>query len=381
MDTGNKYLMGLDTYLIEPTGKIIARTGDVSYVFRLIMQDPSRRSKPLEEIRQWQPTSYTHQKLAWRYEPFVYKDSYGYIRHTTSHLLCGPWNPSPIPSTPDLMNALLGEIRGDVANLANMLGEYKQAAETVSSLGHHLLYSIRAAKRGNMVQAWKFLKRALSGSDSTRPLAQLSGGWLQYRFAIQTVVDDIDKSVLELRARLPVPLTGRVTKRVRISSEFSKTLASEVSAAVRIDGYKKLTAIYEVDNTLLKSMLDHGMTNPMSLVWELTHLSWVVDYVVGIAEWLSALDVPLILTKSACWETIKVANFEKMSSFGKAGLGNNSTVYLHGSARLNSVRASRTVRPLLPVLPVWKPHFTAIRLTNLIALGLSMSSGTYQKRT
>lgn len=349
---------------------------DVIRIMKIVRTDTERRRRPTKEQLLWAPTDLSRERWTWTYEPFVYYDMVSrYHKYRSSYMLGDRWNPSAAPSTPDMMNALINEIRADVANLANSLGEYKQAAKTFTHLGSNLLYSLRAAKRGDLVQAWKFLSFAAHGSPYVKNHhRKFAGGWLQYRFGIKTVVDDIEKVIDELSGRINDPVIARVSKKTKVKHRLSKTLASEVKADVDINGFVRLTCIYEVDNTFLKTMSDHGMVNPASLFWELTYMSWVVDYVIGVGEWLQALDVPLSLKRWACWETTRIANLEKMTSFGKAGQGIYATVHQHGSARLNYVLTERRVRTLQAVMPVWKPHFSSIRIANLVALGIQLRS-------
>jgi len=50
-----------------------------------------------------------------------------------------------------------------------------------------------------------------------------------------------------------------------------------------------ISAVYDVTPTSARTMDQLGLGNPAAVAWELTTLSWMVDYVWGVGDWLNSL--------------------------------------------------------------------------------------------
>lgn len=348
-------------------------------------ESSEKRTKPPASQLIWQMTNYSHYTYRTRYWPFVQKGDAGYYQWknfgSSVNWVSFDWSRVP-PEPPDPMNQLLVKIRDDVANVANMLGEYKQTAKMVEDGLFHFARAVTLMRRRRYGKAMKELKsfgeklrrsgRSVSNivapPSRSGPRGRAANAWLQFHFGVEPLAKDIYKLCEEIRNSKPKPLvTKKVTKVARTSIPGSYFVYEDSAKRTQLQVWgtytRKLTAYVEVDNALLQSASDHGLTSPASLVWELTAFSFVVDWFIGVGEWLQALDVPLGISRSICYETRKL---QFSHSYNMSGL----TVNFEESpkASLSHRLTSREVRPLTAVMPRWKASVTTTRTVTALAL-------------
>ena len=111
---------------------------------------------------------------------------------------------------------------------------------------------------------------------------------------------------------------------------------------------------------------DHGLLNPLSIAWELTTLSWAVDYFIGIGEWLQALDMPYYSRRTTCVQIDQVVHMNAKlipSSFQK-GYSAVAPPHMYITCR----HYKRSLRLLGAVRPQWNPSLSTPRIASLTAL-------------
>lgn len=348
----------------------------------------NKRMKPRADQLIWSGTSYSksfsqavHTQL--EYESDVsgkgdWSSFYHYWKSSAS--VCG--NSSQNPTTPvDPMNKLLGKLRNDVANIATMLGEYRDTSRLVLDVGTTILKSARLAKRGNITGAINTLglvipTRTVKRKGKSSQKVDYPAAWLQYKLGLKPLVEDINLAVGTLTGALqrPAPPIQRVSTSSRSWIHSHKEESLDRWKTVKAETTRQLIAYVQIDNAQLKTLSDHGLTNPLALFWELTWLSFVVDYVFNVSEWLQALDQPYMFTKSICYETLRTRKTVESIAVGGAGLGERKEIRLFGTPKstYTSSSTSRTIRNLSAVTPQWKPSGGFQRLVTLSALAVSI---------
>lgn len=361
----------------------------------------SKRKKPAEKDLIWNGTSYAKTRHVYRYSQLQYRKKsmvYPWYRiWDSSQILIGAPQPYYPPEPYDPMNPLLGKINGDLANLANSLGEYKQTAKMFSDAASRFRRSVgyakraaKQAKRGNPGDAIRSLRSGLAALGSSAAGAakaafppnasgrsSISNAWLQWHFGVETLMKDVHSVCEELQdeANILPPFTvKRYSKRSRRDIEGatlpyngnpSRTRWLSVSSRYT----RTLIAYVEIDNRYLKLASDHGLTNPAGLVWELTTLSFVVDWFIGIGEWLTALNVPLTLGRNICYETVRKQSIQRVWFDPQDFL--NSGSFLESETCSVSSRhkeTTRNIRSLTAARPRWKPKASATRVATALAL-------------
>lgn len=303
---------------------------------------------------------------------FPDRSRYEWYGRTTNFVFDSNSLPFEIGTTPsDPMNTALNELRDEVTNFGTMLGEYKATAKLFEDVGGKLLKAYRLAKRGNVTDAVKALGTIVPKAGK-RDRPSLSGSWLQYHFGVETLLDDLHTSVMELRGEIERK-TGfvRVMKKLKTHSQdvewgFNANYPDrcrETESWVT----RRVTIVALVDMSELKQASDHGLTSVPSLVWELTTMSWAFDYVLNVGEYLSALDVPTFLVKSKAWETVRRQQIGSFYGRNDWDLAKSKVIFGEPTGFVQR-SSSRSVRDVAAVRPQWNPKLTNTRAANLLSV-------------
>lgn len=218
-------------------------------------------------------------------------------------------------SYPDLapLNQLNTRIRLQVKNqdfsAAVALGEFAETAkflegrvgQIVRFLNTEASVSLRTGKRAKpMIRergTGKWIRNprypVLSWPDVPK---LMSNAWLEYSYAFIPLLSDIHGSMQTL-AEAPYAM-NRTTTRAKM--EVREDLNGSYQAGAlpwKSTGYKtakrQIGIQFSIRNPLLHSFSKLGLTNPLSLGWELTRLSFVVDWFLPIGNALDSLDATL----------------------------------------------------------------------------------------
>lgn len=191
-------------------------------------------------------------------------------------------------------------IKREATNLANMLGEYRQAATLFGDLSRDVARLTFAAIKKDP-RLLKVPRNQWSKATAQR--------YLQYTYGISPLLDDMHGCLKALRERLESrdtvhPVEVRVV-RTEESEKISPSKASSLSffqVFQRATGrfVSKLKGFYVLKNEeLLKAMGQHGVTNPLGVAWELTPFSFVIDWWCSVGDVLSTLDNLLYVRSSS----------------------------------------------------------------------------------
>ena len=386
----------------RPYSQLVSKTGTYPVVWDtpaisidMTFTDPlnTHRAMPAEPI--WAGQAYSKSMTVAKHSFMTYesdvsskKDWSQYYRYGVSSATCCSAYYTYPDSPVDPMNKLLAKLRGDVANMGVMAGEYRDTVRLFAGTGEQILRSVRAAKRGFITTALKELGQVVptkrikivsKGSGKKKqPKTKYKLGidyaaaHLQYKLALAPLLSDVHKLVEELARGIqedPVH-TIRVEKSSRTWLHSHKEVSSNRWAEVSSEWERRLIAYVQIDNTQLKSMSDHGLTNPASLLWELTWLSFVVDYVYNVSEWLQALDQPMQFSRSVCYENVRKRLTCTSYAVADGGFGKGNRLTSPAQSVYTDKTTSRSRRTLTAVRPEWKPSGGFGRLVTLSALAV-----------
>ena len=135
-----------------------------------------------------------------------------------------------------------------------------------------------------------------SDLKDTRLLENIRDGWMEIQFGIKPLMYDIedagaalDESIFEHDNGLLVVAKAGHTAKGKISvpcpitnAPFQTFLVCDTVASCHI------SVSYKVPTDGVSRITTLGLDNPASIAWEATCLSWMVDYAVGIGDWLSS---------------------------------------------------------------------------------------------
>jgi len=200
-----------------------------------------------------------------------------------------PSNKAQVIDDNDLNNLiakLYAKVAGSDFNLAVTLG---QASETLDGIanGAHRLYDFnRNLRHGNMLGAIK----ALGADPSRHPSPPLRVGhditstWLDYEYGWKPLLGDVYSSAQLLAQQLNFPQEKDF--RVRKAYEASSSSSGSVSyphyfAANRMQICARITEPLTVPQLT-------GLSDPLSIAWELMPYSFVFDWFIPVGSYLQA---------------------------------------------------------------------------------------------
>lgn len=244
----------------------------------------------------------------------------------------GPWQ-TPWSSNDDI--ALLSKLRNKVAgsdfNAGVFLGEGKESLKLIADSATRVYRGIKAAKRLDFAgiysalfqpsqtrrfknyreQGWlddeRFLhwerkrwdRKAVNSAPSDRDSSSL---WLEFSYGWLPLLQDVKGAAEFLSQQLETPLQTvvRVTRQVSSKgiNSSSPTWYKYASSGVTAQKWYKVT-ISEIDTVGLS-----GLTDPLSVAWELVPFSFVLDWFIPVGNFLSARGLTQSLTGSMVVSTL-----------------------------------------------------------------------------
>lgn len=205
------------------------------------------------------------------------------------------------PPTPNWQLKLALEVKNRRINLASDIAELDETLKPVLkgmgkviSLGRQLIHcrKLPAAKRLRCLS--RTLKRDISRKEAFN-LRDVSGTHLALSFGVLPVMgvvyDSMERLKETLRNRALLPIRFTVTERL----DEQQPDALNPWALVRLDApkfHKSHTKVTVRAVAVMKAGFDLNFTpgNPLEAGYELIPFSFVVDWFIGIGDWLSTID-------------------------------------------------------------------------------------------
>jgi len=255
---------------------------------------------------------------------------------------------------PDWVTKLRLKIKDQKVNLAQAVLEFRQTQKmfyTNADTIVRVLSSLGSKRR------FKQVKRLL-GLPRNKLRQTVSNRWLEAQYGILPLVSDIYGSVEELERRLQLPVVRKVTLKVHDTNEgvLSWSPIAFMNVTPKMvwswTTSKRVVCYIEHDSLALSRL---GYTNPIYLAWELLPYSFLVDYLIGIGNWLNSLDAAIGLNKITGTVSTKI-DYSAQMAFG-------------GQSYATGYYARSVFYSLpLPPLPSWKPSLGFTRIANVLAL-------------
>lgn len=212
------------------------------------------------------------------------------------------------------------------------------------------------------------------------PDTDIINRYLEYQFGIRPTLQDIEDSgqalsyaLVEERQSLTAVIRKGYTDRAFRTAVASSHKAPgwKVHQPVLVETGAHISARYEIPVTATRTLNQLGLGNPASVAWELLQFSWMVDYVLGVGDWLSSL------TAATGTRFIEgsLSRKQEVSSIGPFQVHADSDVILQkgfnpGIARLGGGRFERIVlsTAVFPaVLPPLRSRLGLTQMANSLA--------------
>lgn len=213
-----------------------------------------------------------------------------------------PYDVESLARTKTLQKLLSGK-----ATLGVTLAEARKTTTYVAEAGLDIMRQVERLAKGA-----KASKRAVVETLLGIPTRPPRGGsrrswakrqdwvrkrWLEYQFAVRPLYMDIQSSGEALSDLINVEQrAARLTVRAGAEGELrslyettSQPAQVRANIPVRRRAFCHISCVYDVPISAARTFSQLGLGNPLSVAWELVSFSWMVDYVLGVGNWLDSM--------------------------------------------------------------------------------------------
>lgn len=306
----------------------------------------------------------------------------------------GPYGSLPTPSTrgytwgdaqhlPDVstrsIESAMDQIQDRKSNLAQVIAEREQAARSISEIATRLARTVTSLRHGNFHQAVKLLGVSRNPKTFTKNIAQ---DWLSLQYGWKPLLSDV-KGIAEHLAQnsvgRPIRVVARASAKGELPAESIFVTATDSNgqpagkAVVEWAARKTIARTkleYIVTNDFLRQGAQLGLTDPLTLAWELLPYSFVVDWFLPVGDFFSRLNYDSGLQYVGGCTTVFTKHSAVARGVGSVPYGGTGIATLSGRCSFEAVRVVRNLHssPPRPRFPAFKDPFSIGHTLNGLAL-------------
>lgn len=193
------------------------------------------------------------------------------------------------PEDPALVDAAtqrcLEALKGNKINLGVSLAQARETAGLVGSAASSIAKSFSQLKKGKL-PSWERFRHGLG---------EIPAWYLEWCYGVVPLMSDVYQSAETLADyqtdgyQWTILATGRSKRRDIDVLDFG-SVAAIFRHFYRQDHSVQVTIRTDVPTNSLRNFTELGLTNPLSVAWEVVPYSFVVDWFLPIGGWLNALD-------------------------------------------------------------------------------------------
>lgn len=293
---------------------------------------------------------YTANIIYRTYRQVVYLDS-----GRPTYISSGTFGSSPVfdsvatPPFSDVTPKLLENWRQSKFSLGVSIGEGAESVEMITSRLRDLVKAVSAIRRRNLGDALRSLSHV---PKSHRRSAQLSlsanaltDAWLELQYGWLPLIKDISNAAEAVKL---VPKVNRVRARsVNKGGAHPYGLPTVPQDRLKLfnnDRRLQLVVVVSQQPSLLERL---GLTDAMSIGWELAPFSFVADWFAPIGDYLATLHAVNVMPVTKCIQTYsskQIANVDCPTGaifYGQPVISGGTTSFIE-------VGMTRTIHPSLP---------------------------------
>lgn len=211
------------------------------------------------------------------------------------------------------------KIKGEDWNLSTFLGELPETLAFFEKTLKTVVQLFLSVRKGDMRGVRQLRKRS---RKTKRPVGHersqevIASRWLEWRYAVQPLMYDLDDALKALNSSIVRPLYTRAVsgsslqfnQRGRFGDSYGGVdFSREQQMSLRLGCYYRVNPDVQAFKRL-------GLLNPVATLWELFPLSFVVDWLIPIGDYLGSLDAMIGVQLLSSWES--VAAQTKMATTG-----------------------------------------------------------------
>lgn len=237
------------------------------------------------------------------------------------------------------LTKLYDQIRSSDVNLAVTIGEMPETFKMIKAV-------VDGAK-----SAKKSLKRLIKDNGIAGASRKLSSGWLGYAYGVRPLVSDVQAMLNHITS---TPSFLDVTTKARASGVRSSTDRADGVTTSVIDSRRcQIGVTWAPSDYKMSELTRITSIFPPTLLWELTTLSFVVDWFVDVGSYLANLE----------------ASFGVGLTFKHGYVTHSRLVELKQSCSWSVTPTVDTHRYLRPNLAIWQCSATEKALTRSLLTG------------
>ncbi len=209
----------------------------------------------------------------------------------------------------------LSQLKQQKVNLSVAFGERAEAAKMMASSVIKIAKTVKKFRNANpkewakvivskpmtlaQLEAKRASKAAL-GRSAHKAFHGVPDSWLEVQYGWKPLMSDVHGAITALNDKERDGDAYRATVRGTVSEKSEADLVIpysdryiEYRVKLKRSAGFKVRLDYVLENPLLATLSQLGITNPLELVWELVPYSFVVDWFIPVGGYLSSLDAAL----------------------------------------------------------------------------------------
>mgnify|MGYP003960409741 CR=1 FL=1 len=307
-----------------------------------------------------------------------------------------------LPEPPDYSLERMEAVTGAHANMVNTdalllvsLAEGKKTAADIRRIATLFKRAMPLLQRGKKAEiAWISLRTTFRAfrRDKFRAFKVLSNEWMSIRYGLKPIMYEIQGLIDAISSRNETFRT-----RYRYGVKYEEDVVHSTTSVVHNDVAIPVQLNYKVETRLRAGILAEvrypelflvenlGLGAPVSTLWELTKLSFVLDWFMNTADFFASYDPHNALEVRHTWLTIKetrsfnaVMRTDTITAHNSLGQEVIPVLELGGCYEglwsLSQERRIREVNPPRPILPVPRVRFSALKAVDLLIISSQMVS-------
>lgn len=253
------------------------------------------------------------------------------------------------PQFADVVPKLLEAWRASSFDLGVTIGEGRESVELITERISDIIKSVRQLRKGNLGGALRTLahvpKGGRRGAQSALTAGSIRNAWLELQYGWMPLIRDIYNAAEFVKLK---PRIERVKARTTYRGSAKPYGSSIPQSRVQVfKNDRRLQLIVEVSHT--PTMMERlGLTDPLSIAYDLTPLSFVADWFTPIGDYLKTLHAVNVMPVTQCIQTYSTKR-DAICRVLSGDLYFGSPVIQGNASGRVEVTVDRTVHPSMPL--------------------------------
>lgn len=188
------------------------------------------------------------------------------------------------------INKLLDKLRNSDVNLGVTIGEGRETLRMVAAIARSArspMKALASAVHKSRV-VWRREGRVASNARTT--LTTVGSLELSWNVGLAPLLDDCERLRKHVQSAKQLDFRYSIDSRASSSASWSRSHSDGSVWSMEVSDRFQFGMVYKIGDQQAFETWRLGLTARPTLVWELTTLSWVVDYFLQIGNFLAALE-------------------------------------------------------------------------------------------